>query len=49
MGNCKRKCPLKVSRFTDECTLGYCAGKVQNSYNYMQENNNDRNQEYERE
>lgn len=25
----------------------YCAGKVQNPYNYMQENNNDRNQEIE--
>ena len=26
MGNCKKKCPLKASRFTDEYTLGYCDG-----------------------
>lgn len=24
MGNCKKKCLLKASRFTDEYTLGYC-------------------------
>ena len=26
MSNCKKKCLLKVSRFTDEYTLGYCDG-----------------------
>lgn len=26
MSNCKKKCPLKASRFTDEYTLGYCDG-----------------------
>lgn len=26
MGNCKKKCPLKASRFTDEYTLGYYDG-----------------------
>lgn len=26
MGNCKKKCPLKASRFTDEYILGYCDG-----------------------
>lgn len=26
MGNCKKKCLLKASRFTDEYTLGYCDG-----------------------
>lgn len=26
MGNCKKKCPLKAYRFTDEYTLGYCDG-----------------------
>lgn len=26
MNNCKKKCPLKASRFTDEYTLGYCDG-----------------------
>ena len=26
MGNCKKKCPLKASSFTDEYTLGYCDG-----------------------
>ncbi len=26
MGNCKKKCLLKASKFTDEYTLGYCDG-----------------------
>lgn len=26
MGNCKKKCLLKASRFTDEYTVGYCDG-----------------------
>lgn len=26
MSNCKKKCPLKASGFTDEYTLGYCDG-----------------------
>lgn len=26
MSNCKKKCPLKASRFTDEYTLGYYDG-----------------------
>jgi len=26
MGNCKKKCLLKASRFTDEYILGYCDG-----------------------
>ena len=52
MGNCKKKCPLKVSWFTDEYTLGYCAGKVQTFYKAeknQEKKKPERNQEYERE
>lgn len=35
MGNCKKKCPLKASRFTDEYTLGYCDGIEQGKKLWM--------------